>query len=105
NASLFGHIRECAVAVVVIQHIAFILGYEKIVKSVVIVIAPDTAHAIAGSWNAGCFRHVGECAVPVVAVQRVANGNAAAIKVTTVDKIDVLPAVAVEIGNTHAGTE
>src|SRR5205823_7248765 len=66
DPGLVGDVSECAIAVVVIQDIASILGHEKIVKSVVVVIAPDTAHAITRSRNAGSFRDIGEYAIPVV---------------------------------------
>src|SRR5207249_8579067 len=105
DPGLVGDVSECAIAVVVIQNIASILGHEKIVKSVVVVIAPDTAHAITGSGHAGFLGDIGKSGISVVAIESIADGNAAAIKVATVDKINVLPAVAIEISNTDAGAE
>src|SRR5205085_11862704 len=46
--------------------------------------------------------HVRECAVAIVVVQRVASQDTTVVQVTTVDEIDVLPAVATRCTTTMA---
>ena len=73
--------------------------------TIVVVISPDAAEAIAGSGNACFVREICEGAVCVVPVERVTDGDAAVVTVTAVYKINIGPAVSVKIGNTNARAE
>jgi hypothetical protein len=73
----------------------------------VVVVAPDAAEPVAGAGDAGFFGDVGESADTVIAIERVAYFNAAIaiVAVAAVDKVDVLPAIGVKVGDTDAGAE
>jgi hypothetical protein len=73
--------------------------------TIVVVISPDAAKAIAGAGNARFVREVCEGAVCVVPVERVMDGDAAVVSVTAVYKINIWPTVCVKIGNTNARAE
>ena len=100
-----GHIGERPIAIVVIKNVAAILGHVQVGKSVVVVIAPDAAQAVAGAGNAGLFGDVGECAVTVITIERIADGDASVIQITAVHEVNVLPAVAVEVGHADSRTK
>src|SRR5216683_2580028 len=55
--------------------------------------------------DSGFVRNIGKGAIAVVVIERIARGDATIIEITSVDKIDVLPAVSVEIRHTESGTE
>ena len=88
-----------------IKDVAAVLGNEQVGKSVVVVIAPDAAQAVTGAGNAGLFGDVGECAIAVVTIKRIANGNAAVVQIAAVHKVNVLPAVAIEVGHADSRTK
>src|SRR5215813_6673085 len=98
-------IGECAVAIVVIQNVFSILRDKKIGKSVIVVIAPDATEPETAAGNTGLFRDIRERSVAIVAVERVANQDAAAVAVTSIHKVEVRPAIAVEIGHANARAE
>src|SRR2546423_7404546 len=105
HARLVGNVGESSVAIVVVQNVASVLRHEKIGKSVIVVIAPDTTQAIAGARNTGLVRDISERSIAIIAVQRVASHDAAIVEIAAIDEIDVLPAVAIEISYTQARTE
>ena len=65
DAGLLRHVGERAVAVVVVELVAAIGGYIKILESVVVVVADGNAHAVSGSLQAGLLGDVLESSRPV----------------------------------------
>ena len=53
DAGLVGNVGERPIAIVVVQNVASILRYEKIGKTVVIVVAPDTTQAVTRTRTSG----------------------------------------------------
>src|SRR5882724_717788 len=92
HARLVGNIGERPVAIVVVRNVASVLRHEKIGKSIIVVIAPDTTQAIAGTRNTGLVRDISERSVAIIAVKRVAGRDAAIVEIAATDEIDVLPA-------------
>jgi len=68
DSSLVRDIRESAVAVIVIKDVLAVLGDEEIGETVVVVVAPDAAEAVAGAGDTSFFRDISERAIAVVAV-------------------------------------
>jgi len=104
-SSLVCDIRESTVAVILIKDVLAVLSDEEIGETVVIIVAPDAAEAVAGTGDTCFFRDISERAIAVVAVKRVADADATVVAIAPVDEVDVLPAVAVKIRNANAGTE
>src|SRR5581483_5311906 len=100
---LGSHIRERAVAIVVVKHVAAVLGDVQVGIAIVIVVAPDAAQTVRRAWNPRLIGHIGERPVAIVAVQSIAYADAAPVTVTPVYEVDILVAVAVEVGNAYAG--
>src|SRR5262249_33051409 len=105
DSGLFGHIGECAVSVVVIKDVLPELRDVKVGKVVVVVVAPDAAQAVSCPRDTSSFGDVGERAVAIVVVEGIVGGQAPAVKIAAIYKVNVLPPVAVEICDTKAGTE
>src|ERR1700730_16146903 len=69
QASLFGHVRECAVTIVAIENILPPVGNEQIFESVVIVI-PDTDTAGPTRMDQPCtLGNISKGTVAIVAIQ------------------------------------
>src|SRR5262249_47006081 len=96
------HVGELPVALFVVKDVLSVLRNIKIGAAVVVVITGHAAYAVSRARRAGLLGYIGESAVTVVAVKRVTRRAASAIKITPVDKIDVLITVAVVIEHTHA---
>ena len=88
-----------------IKNVAAVLGNEQVGKSVVVIIAPDTAQAVTCTGNAGLFGDIGESAIAVVSIERIADGDAAVVQVAAIDEVNVLPAVAVKVSDADSGTK
>jgi hypothetical protein len=71
--------------------------------AIVVVITPNTTHAIAGSGHRGFVGHISERTITVVVVERIASGDAAIVKVTAVDEVNINPTISVEVGNANTG--
>ena len=101
-----GSIRDVCerpVAFVVIKNILPVLSYIKVRKAVVVVVTPDATQAISVARYPGLFRNVCKSPVAVIVVESVARRDTTLVEVTAVDKIDVLPAVAIIISHADAG--
>ena len=101
---LLGHIREGAVAVVVVEHIFAILADVEVRPAVVVEIGDGYAQAVTGSRHAGLVCNIGKSTVAVIVVKRVACSDASAIQITAVEKVQVRPAVAVIVENGAPGS-
>ncbi len=88
-----------------IQHVPAILGHKQVGETIVVVVAPDATETVTGPGDSSVIGHVRERTISVVAIQSVAHGDAAIVQVAAVDKINVLPAVAIEVADADAGTE
>src|SRR5712671_3150691 len=104
-SSLIRDVRESAVPVIAIQHVATILRHVQVRETVVVVVAPRAAEAITGTGDCRRLRDVLERAIAVVLVKRVARNNSTLVQVTTVHEINVRIAVAIEICDANAWTE
>src|SRR5262245_13649075 len=96
DSRLFGHIREGAVAVVAEEDVSAAgTGDVEVGMAVIIVLAPGGRNTDAvPEPHAGLFCHVFEGAIALVAVQ----GTTPKL----IDEVDVVEAVAVEIGHGQA---
>src|SRR5450755_1434773 len=72
--------------------------------AVVVIVAPDAAESVIISGNTGLVCHVAERPVRIVAIKSIASVDAPSVSIAPVYEVDVLPAVVIEIGNTHSGT-
>src|SRR5712691_6791030 len=99
------NVGKRAVAIVAIERVAAELGYIEVGKAVVVIVPPNAAQAVARAGDSGFVGHIGKGAIAVVVIERIARGDTAIIEITSVDKINVLPAVSVEIRHTESGTE
>src|SRR6266566_4449369 len=92
-------IREGAIAVVVVQNAALILGHIQIGPAITVVIANSYAHSIPTSGDAGLLGHVRESSVAIVLVQGVAQRRLRIVEVTlaAVHQVDVHPAIVVVV--------
>src|SRR5208337_1825284 len=83
--------------------------YVEIKFAIAVVIEKSGAGMEPGSRfharDPGFIGDVGESAVAIIAVERVLDLDATVVKITGIHEIDVLPAVAVEVRDTHAGAE
>src|ERR1700756_4351510 len=105
NPGLVSDVGKCSVTSVVVQDILAILSDKEVGETVVVKIPPYAAQSVASSGHAGFFRYVSKGAVAVIAIKRIRNRNAAAVEVSSIDEINVLPAVPIEIGNAHSRTK
>src|SRR5581483_1510603 len=103
--SLVRHISERAISIIAVENVAPKLRDEQIRVAVIIVVPPYASHAIASARDTSFCRDVGEGAIAIVPIQCVAGRNSAVVKVTSVDKINVLPAVAVKVGDAYPWAE
>src|SRR6266852_2194977 len=55
--------------------------------------------------NASLVRDVSKCSVTVVAIQRIADGNSSIVEIASIDEINILPAVTIEIGDADSRTK
>src|SRR5208282_1539631 len=99
DAGPFGHICECAIAIVAIKNVAAELRDTEVGESVAVVITDGDAHAVSAACHSSLFRYVGEGAVAIVPVERIAERARRRIKIclAAVDQIDVHPAVVVVV--------
>src|SRR5580692_7957661 len=105
NPGLISDVGKCSVTVVVVQDILAILSDKEIGETVVVKISPYTAQSVARSGDAGFFRYVGKGTVVVIVVKGIRNRNAATVEVSSIDEINVLPAIPIEIGNADSRTK
>src|SRR5258708_34209345 len=87
------------------KNIGTVLSKKEIGKAVVVEISPYAAEPVSGSRHTGFFSDIGECAVTVVAIQCIADRNTSIVEITSVDEINILPAVTIEIANADAWTK
>jgi hypothetical protein len=87
-----------------IEKILTILCDIQIRPTVIIVVAPDAAKTKAGSEDSRGLSNVRKCSVPIVAIKSVTSGNASGVEVSSTDEIDIGPAVAIVVSDTHAGS-
>src|SRR6266446_1310250 len=80
-------------------------GYVGEGSVAVVVVSPSSAKAVRGAGHARFIGHVRERAIAVVSIQRVLDGDAAVVTIPPVHKVNVLPAVPVEVGNAHPWTK
>ena len=66
DAGLLAHVRECSVAVVVIQHVLPKVRHKQIVEAVIVVVADANSLSPARMRQPSFGRHVGKRPVPVV---------------------------------------
>src|SRR5260370_18522789 len=99
------NVGKRAVAIVAIEHVAAELGYIEVGKAVVVIVSPDAAQAVACAGDPGLVGYISKGAIAIVVIQRIACRNAAIVEIAVVDKIDVLPAVSVEIRHRKSGAE
>src|SRR4051794_26832016 len=102
---LIGDVRKCSVPVVVVQDILAKLSDKEIGEPVIVEVSPYAAQPVARSGRAGFFRYVRKGAVMVITVKGIRNRNAAAVEVSSIDEINILPAISIEIGNAYSRTE
>src|SRR5450631_406725 len=100
------HVRECPIAVIVIENAALVLRNVEVGKAVAVVVARRHPHAVAAAGHTGLFGHVGERAVMIVAIQSVPQGVRRIVKIAfpAVDQINIHPAVIVVIEKRTAGS-
>src|SRR6266496_527808 len=102
NSRLIRHVLKRATAVVVVENISAGLRNEQIGKPVIVIVAPDAAQSVAGPGHSNFFGHVRESAVRVIVVKSIANRNSATVQVTTVDEVNILPTIAIEVTHTNS---
>ena len=73
HARLLGDVRECAVAVVAVEHVSPEVGDEEIVEPIVVVVADATRLTPSGAGQAGFAGHVREGAIAIV-VEQITGG-------------------------------
>ena len=69
-ASLFGHIRKCAVMIVVIKTVLSIIGHIEIRPAVVVIVTHSHTKAPAVIGHTGLRSYLGKCSVVVVVKER-----------------------------------
>src|SRR5207249_11157801 len=65
----------------------------------------DKTQSVARPCKAGYISDIGEFAVSIISVQSIASRNAAIVYIPSIDEIDVLTAVAIEIGHADSGAK
>src|SRR5262245_11020540 len=96
-------ICESPISIIVIENVLAILRQIQVDLSVVVVIAEDAAQSISIAWNTGFIRYIGEYAVTIILIEGIAGQNAAIVKVSSVDEVNILRPVVVIITDTDAG--
>src|SRR5258708_31490250 len=82
-SSFLGHIRESAVAIVVVQDIFAVAGDVKIGEAVIVIVAHGHAHAVvavAGGGKARGLSNVHETAIAILPVQAIPVTRIATVK-------------------------
>src|ERR1700680_3384154 len=105
NSSLVRDVGKCSVAVISIQNIATILSHKKIGIAVIVEISPHATEPVSGSGDAGLFSDIGERTVTVVAIECIAYRNPSIVEITSIDEINILPAIAIEVGDADSRTK
>src|SRR5579864_4629583 len=105
NSGLIRNVGKCSVTVVVVQDILAVLSDKEIGETVVVKISPYATQSVACSGHAGFFRYVGKRSVMVIVVKGIRNRNAATVEVSSIDEINILPAIPIEIRNAHSRTK
>src|SRR3954447_837514 len=88
-----------------VKDVSPVLAYEEVGIAVIVVVSPNAAETVTGAWDAGFVSDIGEGAIFVIAINSVLDGNAAVVAVTAVHKINVLPAVSVEVRHADSRPE
>lgn len=105
NPGLISDVGKCSVTVIVVQDILAILSDKEIREPIIVKISPYAAQSVARSGHTGFFRYVGKGTVVVIAIKGICNRNAAVVEISSIDEINILPAIPIEIGNAHSGTK
>src|SRR5947209_404906 len=105
DPGLLRNIGERPVTVVVVKNVAAVLGNEQVGEPVVVVVSPHAAKAVCSARHPGLVSDVGEGTVPIVVVKSVASCYTAVVSIAAIDKVNVWPAVIVEIGNANSGAK
>src|SRR6185503_9647206 len=105
DTSLVGYVSKGTVAIVVVEHVAAVLGDEKVWKSVVVIVTPNATEAVRRTRYAGFLSHIREGTLAIVTVESVFDGNAAIVAITSIHEINIRPAIIVEVGDADPWTE
>jgi hypothetical protein len=105
NPSFVSDVGKCSLAVVVVQDILAILSDKEIGETVITKISKYAAQSLARFGHNSPFRYVSKRAVMVIAVKGIHDRNAASAEVSSIDEINILPAIPIEIGDAYSGTK
>ena len=97
EAGLLCHVSEGAVAVVAVKAVLAVVGDEKVVEAIVVVIADADAHGPARIGKPGFLGDVGEGAIAVVFVQAIAGSGRNTVQATAGEQEDIHPAIVVVV--------
>ena len=105
HTRLLGDVRKRAIAVVVIQDAAAILGYIKIGEAVPVIITNGDSHAVTSAAHAGLFGDLREGSVAIIVIEGIPKRRIWREEITTaaIDEIDIHPAVVVVVEKSAAG--
>jgi hypothetical protein len=92
DARFCSHIRERAIAVVVIEDVLSVLRHIQVGPAVVVIVTRHAAQAEPAAGHACLIGHIRKRTIPVVAIQ----------SIPPIHEVDVRPAVAIEVGHAHA---
>src|SRR5690349_15535142 len=70
----FGHVRECAITIVVIKNALAVSGNEQVCVAVIIVIASSHTHSECAACDTCLFGHIGERAIVVISIKCISYG-------------------------------
>src|SRR5580658_9170477 len=104
KAGYLGNIGEGSVSVVMEQDVMSPESAEKVVPSVVVVVAYAHAGLPSGARQTRLFRNIGKGAVAVVLVEvrcRLGSGRPLRVEPIAIAEIDVEPAVVVVVEESH----
>ena len=99
HAGLVRHVGESAIAIVVIENAARVLGHVQVGQAIAVVVAHRHPHPVGAAAHTGLRGDVAEGPIPVVAIEGVAQRGRRRIEVagTAVDQVNVHPAVVIVV--------
>ena len=97
QARFFGDVREGAVAVIPVEDILAPATDEKVVETVVVVVADADTGGPDGALEAGFLRDIREGAVPIIPVKAIAGLRGRAVQTRSAGNEDIEPAVVIVI--------
>ncbi len=100
QSRVFGHIGECAVAVVVIEHVLAVVGDEEVVEAVVVVVADGHRGRPTRALQSSFGRDVGERAVAIVLVEAVGGTGGRAFQAGAAENEQIHPSIVVVVDET-----